>query len=81
MLALPATSRQPGSSVRGSWGRIRRSLPLGNFFFAMTWISLIVSIVFFIVTWVTVFSDVRSDLAPANISGVSAPTPTGQTRC
>lgn len=73
MLALPTASCHPGSSVKRPWGRVRRLLPLGNFFFAITWISLIVSIVFFIVAWVTVVPDALfvNNRVPLNTTGVS----------
>ena len=73
MLALPTASCRPGSSVKRPWGRVRRLLPLGNFFFAITWISLIVSIVFFIVAWVTVVPDALfvNNRVPLNTTGVS----------
>ena len=46
---------------------------LGNFFFAMSLISLFICIIFLTVAWLTVLREARSmnDLAPANTTGVS----------
>jgi len=46
---------------------------LGNFFFATFLISLIISIIFFAVTWFTIFHDARlmRDQALSNANGVS----------
>ena len=81
-LETPESDRQPAAD-EGEINTIPRPsiLPtqspvhivLGNFFFAMSSISLIIFIIFFVVTWFTVVQDARSTSkwVLSNVTGVS----------